>query len=96
MDLNNIKSLKDALNEFSSQRKVQKPILEARVVNFWRELMGEAVHKYTENIYMVNSTLFIKVGPPPLKNELVYLSEEIKDKINAHIGQVIVSKIVLL
>jgi hypothetical protein len=95
MDLNSVKSLKDVLADFSSQKKMQKPIIEARVVNYWREMMGETVHKYTEKIYMINSTLFIKVGPSALKNELVYLSEEIKERINKHIGQNVVTKIVL-
>ena len=75
-------TLEDALGAFSGQKKFKNPVNEIRIINFWQELMGDLVSKYTEKIYLNNNTLFIKVGPDSLKNELLYSREVIITKIN--------------
>jgi hypothetical protein len=96
MNIDNIKSLNDILSAYSEQKSMKKPLLEAKIINYWSEMMGTAVNKYTEKIYIINSTLFIKVGPAALKNELVYLSDTIIQRINAYIEQTYITKIVIL
>lgn len=92
----NFQSLSEALNQFTGQKKMKNSIHEIRVVSYWGELMGELVNRYTEKIYLNNKTLFIKVGPDSLKNELLYSKETIIQKINEHFKNEIVIKIVLL
>lgn len=90
------KSLGDALSDFSGQRKLKNNVNEVRVVAFWQELMGDLVFKYTEKIFYKNKTLFVKVGPDALKNELLYSKETIIEKINLKFGADFIVKIVLL
>jgi len=92
----NFQSLNDALSDFTQQRKFKNPVNEIRIINFWKELMGSLVDKYTEKIYLNRETLFIKVGPDALKNELLYSKEMIIEKINQKFNTVLVKKIVLL
>lgn len=92
----NFQSLEDALNSFTGQRKFKNSVNEVRIVTFWKELMGDMVNKYTEKIYLKNATLFIKVGPDALKNELLYSKETIIEKINEKFKKELVKKIVLM
>tara|TARA_B110000908_G_C10077617_1_gene368058 strand:+ start:374 stop:661 length:288 start_codon:yes stop_codon:yes gene_type:complete len=92
----NFQSLGEALNQFTGQKKMKHSIHEIRIVTFWGELMGDLVNKYTEKIYLNKTTLFIKVGPDSLKNELLYSKETIIQKINEHFKKELVTKIVLL
>jgi len=92
----NFQSLGDALSKFTEQKKMKNPVNEIRIINFWKELMGNLVDKYTEKIYLNRETLFIKVGPDALKNELLYSRETIIQKINEKFGTVLIKKIVLL
>lgn len=92
----NMKSLKDVLSEFSDQKKMRTPIVEARIVNFWGELMGKLVDKYTEKIYVSNGTLFVKVGPDALRNELLYAQEKIIEEMNKKVGFEAINKLVIL
>jgi len=92
----NFKSLEEALNQFTGQRKMKNPVNEIRLINFWKELMGSVVDKYTEKINLNNKVLFIKVGPDALKNELLYSRENIIQKINEHFKTELVTKIVLI
>ena len=93
---NNMKSIGDLLGDFSQQKKLKKPLLEARVVNLWQPLMGDLINRYTEKIFVKNRVLFVKVNQAALKNELLYLQEQIIIKINKEVGEDAVVKMVLL
>ncbi len=91
-----LKSLGDLLGDFSQQKKLKKPLLEARVVSLWKPLMGDLINKYTEKVFVKNKVLFVKVQQAALKNELLYLQEQIIEKINKEVGEDAVVKMVLL
>ncbi len=93
---NNMKSIGDLLGDFSQQKKLKKPLLEARVINLWQPLMGDIINRYTEKIFVKNRVLFVKVNQAALKNELLYLQEQIIVKINKEVGEDAVVKMVLL
>ena len=93
---NNMKSIGNLLGDFSQQKKLKKPLLEARVVNLWQPLMGDLINRYTEKIFVKNRVLFVKVNQAALKNELLYLQEQIIVKINKEVGEDAVVKMVLL
>ncbi len=96
MNVDSTKSMQELMEEFSKQKNIKRPLQEAKVVNLWRPLMGELINKYTENIYVKNNTLFIKVSQASLKNELLYLQDQIIEKINKEIGDEAIKKVVLL
>ena len=92
----NAKSLSDLLGQFSQQKKFKKPLLEARIVALWKPLMGDVINKYTEKVSVKDKVLFIKVQQSALKNELLYLQDEIIEKINKEVGENAIVKMVLL
>jgi len=93
---NSTKSMQELMKEFSNQKNIKRPMQEAKIVNLWRPLMGELINKYTESVYVKNQTLFIKVSQAALKNELLYLQEQIIEKINNEIGEEAINKLVIL
>ena len=58
--------------------------------------MGDIINRYTEKIFVKNRVLFVKVNQAALKNELLYLQEQIIVKINKEVGEDAVVKMVLL
>lgn len=92
----NFKTLGEALGAFTQNKKIKKQVTEVRIVSFWGELMGDLVNKYTEKIFLKNKTLFIKVGPDALKNELLYSKETIIEKMQKEFGNDVLDKMVLL
>lgn len=96
MNGNNLKSMMELMNEFTQQKNIKKPLQEATVVNLWQPLMGDLINKYTEKIFVKNKVLFIQVSQAALKNELLYLQEQIIEKINKEIGEEAINKVVLL
>jgi len=92
----NAKSLSDLLGQFSQQKKLKKPLLEARIVALWKPLMGDVINKYTEKVSVKDKVLFVKVQQSALKNELLYLQDDIIEKINNEVGENAIIKMVLL
>lgn len=92
----NAKSLSDLLGQFSQQKKLKKPLLEARIVALWKPLMGDVINKYTEKVSVKDKVLFVKVQQSALKNELLYLQDDIIEKINNEVGENAIVKMVLL
>ncbi|MEZ4977697.1 MAG: DUF721 domain-containing protein [Chitinophagales bacterium] len=96
MEKGNLRTLSDILGEFSEQKKIKRPLQEARIVNLWKPLMGDLINRYTEKIFVKNQVLFIQVQQSALKNELLYLQDQIIEKINKEVGEEAIKKVVLL
>jgi predicted nucleic acid-binding Zn ribbon protein len=62
-----------------------------RLIDSWREVVGEVVANYTDNLYIRNQTLFVHLTNPALRSDLSMMRREIVNKLNTHVGsQVIV------
>lgn len=96
MNENNLKSMSELMQAFTQQKNIKKPLQQAKVVNLWQPLMGDLINRYTEKIYVKNKVLFIQVSQAALKNELLYLQDQIIEKINKEIGEEAINKVVLL
>jgi predicted nucleic acid-binding Zn ribbon protein len=57
--------------------------------------MGKTIAKYTEKIQIVNSTLFITTSVAPLKNELLYQKNQIRQRVNEALGENIITDVVI-
>ena len=58
--------------------------------------MGKNVSQYTENIYIKNSTLYLKINSSVLKQELFYGKDKIIDNFNKEVGSDEIKKIVFI
>lgn len=86
-------SLGDTLNELGSNGSIKIKLAEAKVLNCWGEVVGEAVQKNSCPQKVVNGILFVKTKSPSWAQELKVLDNEIKRKINEMVGSVVVREI---
>ena len=82
----NEQSLKEVIEELIDTYKLRGKINEVRLQHSWEQLMGNAVAKRTEKIYLRNKTLVIRLTSAPLKEELLYSSEKVKKLLNEELG----------
>ncbi len=88
-------SLGDALKQFLKQSRLKSGIQAMQIEDVWEQLMGKAIAKYTDKIQIVNNTLFITTSVAPLKNELLYQKEKIKERVNEALGENIIREVVI-
>jgi hypothetical protein len=91
----NSTEIKDLVNLFLKQNKLEKGLLNIEMKKVWFELMNNGVANYTDDISLKNKTLYIKLSSPALKEELSYGKEKLLKLINNKFNKTVVEKIVL-
>jgi hypothetical protein len=90
----NTELLKDVLNQFLQQNKLDKPLLEKRAIDAWQVVLGKNIVSYTSNISIKYGVLYVTVSSSVLRQDLFMSRAGIIQSINKHIGSEIVKDIV--
>jgi predicted nucleic acid-binding Zn ribbon protein len=88
-------SLSQALQQFLKQSRLKGNIQALQIEGVWEELMGKTIAKYTDNIQIINQTLFITTTVAPLKNELMFQKEKIIQRVNEALGERVIKDVVI-
>ena len=92
--MNNME-LKNIINTFLKENKLEKGLLNIEVKKAWFELMNNGVANYTTYVSLRKKTLYIKLSSPALKEELSYGKEKLIKLINERFKENVVEKIIL-
>ena len=70
---------------------LETPLQQKRLVDAWPEVMGEMIAGYTQEVFIKNQTLHVRLTNPALRADLSMMRPEIVKKLNTTVGsQVIV------
>ncbi len=89
------KSLGEVLTNFLKQNGTWDKIQEAKAVALWYEITGDMVAKQTKSAWFDSGALHISLKQPALKQEMLYLREQVRTKINKAIGEELVKEIII-
>lgn len=90
------KPLSDILRNFMDENtSLKTKIAEKRAVRAWNELLGEGVAKYTTNVYLRRSTLFVHLSSSVLRAELLMNKANLIRRLNDYAEMQVVKNIVL-
>ena len=90
------KSLKNVIgNIIDSSNKLNSGLNNIKVQNLWREVMGNNVNSYTNEIVLKKNTLYVNLSSSVLRQELSFGKQKIIDLLNKELGKTIIKKIVL-
>lgn len=82
-----ILSIQEIMQAFVSQPQYQDKLLGASIVNAWYHTMPIAVIQQTQQIYVQNHKLFIKINSAVLKNELFIKKHHIIQRLKTALQQ---------
>lgn len=88
-------SIGDAIRQFLNQSRLKGSIQALQIEEVWESVMGKAIAQYTEQIKVINRTLFITTNVAPLKQELNYQKEKIKLRINEALKEKVIDDIII-
>jgi predicted nucleic acid-binding Zn ribbon protein len=90
------KSLKNVIgNIIDSSNKLNSGLNNIKVQNLWREVMGNNINSYTNEIVLKKNTLYVNLSSSVLRQELSFGKQKIIDLLNKELGKTIIKKIVL-
>ena len=88
-------SIGDAIEKFLEQSRIRASIQALQIGDVWEDIMGKTIARYTEEIKIINDTLFITTHVAPLKQELIFQKEKIKLRVNEALGKKVIKEIVV-
>lgn len=94
MRRSNTQSLAEALRDYISEMRMERKLKEVDVVQSWESLLGKTIARYTRNIYFSKGILFVEITSPVVKNELMMMREEIRQRLNKKADEDMITKIV--
>ena len=85
----------DAIQQFLKSSRLAGDIQALQIEDVWEGIMGKTVAKYTEKLKIINKTLYITTTVAPLRQELAYQKETIKQRVNETLGKDAVREVVI-
>lgn len=84
-------TLREVLNKTLREGGLETPLLQKRLMDAWNTVAGAAVARYTQEKFIRNQTLYVKISSPALRADLSMMKTELVRKLNASVrSQVIV------
>ena len=88
-------SLAEAVKDFIREMNLGEKLSEAGVINSWEETVGKAISSRTTKIYIRDHILYVHLNSSVVRNELLMLREELREKLNQKAGSDVIKEIVL-
>ncbi len=91
----NDNTLQDAMQDMLHEFRLKPQFDEARIKMLWEKLMGKTIATYTSNISVRKNILYLTILSGPLKHELSYAKDKIKNLLNEEMGEEFVKEVVI-
>lgn len=79
-------SVDEVVSMFLRQNGLETPLLQNRLVDAWDTVAGNAIARYTEEKYIRNQVLFVKITSPALRSDLSMMRSQLVNKLNKYVG----------
>ena len=93
---NDSSSLKEAIESLLRVYKLQAKYDETYVTAHWEDIMGKPIAARTQQVYVSNQKLFLKLDSAPLKKELIMAKKQVIELINKSAQQELIKEVVFL
>ena len=90
----NESSISDVLKQFIVVNKLESGMDKIDVEQAWKNLMGNGVNSYTQEVILKGSTLYVKLTSAVLREELSYGKDKIIKMINEELRKDVVTAVV--
>lgn len=91
----NESSISEVLQQFIQVNRLEAGMDKIDVEQAWKNLMGNGVNSYTQEVILKGSTLYVKLTSAVLREELSYGKQKIITMLNEELRKEIVKDLVL-
>jgi len=88
-------SVGQAIQNFLKGSRIKGGIQALQIEQVWETIMGKTVAKYTDKLQIINKTLYVTTSVAPLKQELAYQKDKIKQRVNEALGSNDIQEVVI-
>jgi hypothetical protein len=88
-------SISQAIQQFLEKSRIKSSIQAMQIEDVWEQIMGKTVARYTDKLRIVGDKLIIHTSVAPLKQELLYQKEKIRQRVNEALGKNIIREVII-
>ncbi len=88
-------SIGQAIQEFLKQSRIKGGIQALQIEDVWEQIMGKTIARYTDKLQIIGDKLIITTTVAPLKHELIYQRDKIKQRVNEALGQKVINEVII-
>ena len=88
-------TLAEALKDYIREMNLEGKLVEINLINSWEEIVGKAISSRTSKVYIKDHILYVHLNSSVVRNELLMLREDLKEKLNSRAGSEVIKEIVL-
>lgn len=88
-------SISEAMQEFLRKSRLKGSIQALQIEDVWEDIMGKTVARYTDKLQIIGDKLIITTHVAPLKNELIYQKEKIRQRVNEALQQKVINEVII-
>ena len=88
-------TLAEAMQAMLREYQLGSQINEMRVRALWTELMGKTIGTYTSQLTVRKGVLYLSILSAPLRHELSYAKDRIREMLNAELGEDYIKDVVI-
>lgn len=88
-------SIREAMQQFLNGSRIKGGIQALQIEDVWEEIMGKTIARYTDKLQIIGDKLIITTNVAPLKNELIYQKEKIKQRVNEALKQKVINEVII-
>ncbi|MBK8492332.1 MAG: DUF721 domain-containing protein [Saprospirales bacterium] len=91
----NDQTLGEVLKEWLENSPIKGKIYQSRINLIWKAQMGATINQYTTEIKLVRRKLYLKIVSAPLRQELSFSREKVRNMINEQLGEEFLEEVVI-
>lgn len=95
MKRHNDQKINEILKEMTNSKRLKPKLHQTKIKMVWEELMGPSISKYTTKISLRRNKLYVTIESAPLKQELTFGREKLKNIMNEALGEAYIEEVVI-
>lgn len=88
-------NISEAIQQFLNQSRLKGDIQAMQIEDAWESIMGKTIARYTDKLQIFGDKLIITTQVAPLKHELAYQKDKIRQRVNEAFGKKIINEVVI-
>ena len=91
----NEQSLEEAIQDYLRESGWQQKLDEIKIITEWDKVLGPTLAKYTDEVFVKNKQLHIRLTSATLRQELSYQKSELVKQLNDYVGKDVITDVIL-
>lgn len=88
-----VQQVRDLVMQALREQGLETPLNQKRLVEAWPVVAGPVIASYTLNTYIYNQTLYVRMSNPALRADLSMRRQEFVQKLNAVVGEQVITDV---